>query len=97
MFPPAVRSLLFLSAEWALIASWAATVFSLAVYACGLFEFELWPLTCVPMYSFYRDPRTHKAAHIANEQQAQVQPQLGSCCCCSVVRFEEGLLCVCAG
>ena len=47
------------------------TIFSALVYACGIFQWEYWPLTSVPMYSFYRDPELHHAEHLADEAQAQ--------------------------
>ncbi len=51
-------------------AAQSATVFALLLFVMCVTHFELWPFTCVPMYSPYRDLRTFSHSHFANEEQA---------------------------
>lgn len=54
----------------------AASLLATAFWAWALFTVvwqrrEGWPLSCVPMYSFYRSPQQHDPAHLHDMQQAQ--------------------------
>ena len=67
---PSVAAYSFPRSSEVVLAARAATALALALIVMCATHFELWPFTCVPMYSPYRDLRVFSHGHLASERQA---------------------------